>query len=72
MKQVEIKLSEWHRLHKELGTVERMLADALLSHAHEECQRLRNRAAQLTVEANAAMDALHAALLASKAARNRR
>lgn len=68
MRQVEIKLSEWHRLYEELGTVERALADSALQHAYEDNERLRARAAVLRHESESAYQALRAALAARRAA----
>jgi DNA transposition AAA+ family ATPase len=72
MKQVEMKLSHWHRLYNELGTVERELADSVLRSAHEENERLRTRAAVLKQESETAFQALIAALESAKAAHERR
>jgi hypothetical protein len=72
MRQVEIKLSHWHRLYKELGTVERELADSVLRRAHEENERLRARAAILQQESEAAFQALVTALQSAKAAHEQR
>ena len=66
MRQVEIKLSKWHELYKELGTVERRLADAVLSEAHQRQQELRAEALSLRVQCEQAYAAFSAALAASK------
>ena len=71
MRPFELKLSEWHRLYQEVGTVERALADALLRGSHEESERLRQRAAILHKESEAAMEALQAAIASRRSARER-
>lgn len=66
MSEVEVKLSEWHRLHKELGTVQRELADALLRSAHQQHRELCSRAAVLQAEAEIAFKALCSAIESKK------
>lgn len=69
MRDVDIKLKDWHRLHLELGSVEQLLADPVLSKAHQRSDVLLARAAVLRQDAEVAFQALNVALKATRESR---